>query len=94
MSDYQHTHVSYHSGDAAMMVKRTDKAITLINEDGYRWTDPAWWWIEIGNETDADYQRWLDNEEEEDEDYYEPDMYWSGTGEMMNDDSYIDYLNG
>ena len=28
------------------------------------------------------------------EDEHEPDVYWSGTGEMMNDDSYIDYLNG
>jgi hypothetical protein len=23
----------------------------------------------------------------------EDDVYWSGTGELMNDDSYIDYLN-
>ena len=28
-------------------------------------------------------------------DDYDPreDMYWSGTGELMSDDSYIDYLN-
>lgn len=24
---------------------------------------------------------------------HEPDQYWSGTGELMSDDSYIDYLN-
>lgn len=32
-------------------------------------------------------------DQEEEEDYHEPDVYWSGTGELMNDDSYIDYLN-
>lgn len=38
-------------------------------------------------------ERW---EAEEAEDMnYDPreDMYWSGTGELMNDESYIDYLN-
>lgn len=94
MSDYTHTHVSFHDGSPAMMVKDREKTITLINEEGYRWTDPAWWWIEIGNETDADYQRWAEVDGNEEDDDHEPDMYWSGTGEMMNDDSYIDYLNG
>lgn len=27
------------------------------------------------------------------DDDHEPDQYWSGTGELMSDDSYIDYLN-
>lgn len=38
------------------------------------------------------------NEQESERAYYleterDNDVYWSGTGELMNDDSYIDYLN-
>lgn len=36
-----------------------------------------------------------DDDFEDDDSYLddEPDQYWSGTGESMDDDSYIDYLN-
>lgn len=33
-------------------------------------------------------------EDEDDFDDYPDDQYWSGTGELVGDDSYIDYLNG
>ena len=32
-------------------------------------------------------------EDEEDDFDYPDDQYWSGTGELVGDDSYIDYLN-
>lgn len=88
---YTHTHVSRNDGSPAMEKPQTDypHSIVLVNEDGHEWIDPLGWWIPIGEETDEDYERWADLD-----DNHEPDVYWSGTGELMSDDSYIDYLNG
>lgn len=53
-------------------------------------------WMDVGREfwDDAheDDEDPLAEEEDEDEDY-EDDQYYSGTGEMMNDESYERYLN-
>ena len=78
--NYEPTHQSHEDGSPAMMVSETEDTITLVNEDGFQWTDPTEMWCPILDD-DGFYP---DHEE---------DVYWSGTGELMNDDSYIDYLN-
>ena len=45
--NYEDTHQSAHDGSPAMMVARTDKTITLVNEDGFQWTDPIDQWVPI-----------------------------------------------
>lgn len=51
--DYDHTHESALDGSPAMVVTQTDTTITLINEDGYRWTDPLDQWRPIHGTTEA-----------------------------------------
>jgi hypothetical protein len=78
-----------------MLVRERKGTVRMVNEDGHQWSDPAWWWIAIGNETDADRERWAKVWEEPDEDY--DDGAQSGAEFMAayyNSDSYINYLNG
>lgn len=44
--NYRATHVSVHDGSDAMEISRDESAgtITLVNEDGYEWTDPLADW--------------------------------------------------
>lgn len=44
---YRHTHVSTTDGSPAMLVQQDDDQITLMNEDGFEWTDPASDWRPI-----------------------------------------------
>jgi len=44
---YQATHVSVHDGSDAMLVSQGGATITLVNEDGYAWTDPRDQWCPI-----------------------------------------------
>lgn len=44
---YQHTHVSVEDGSPAMVIRQSDGTITLMNEDGHVWTDPAVDWETI-----------------------------------------------
>lgn len=46
--DYTHTHQSVRDGSAAMRVSEGHGTITLVNEDGFYWTDPADQWVPIG----------------------------------------------
>lgn len=94
---YEMTHVSYHDGSPAMLVREREGSVRMMNEDGYVWSDPAWWWIPLAEVTDEDRERWADNEGEwpyetddavfdrEVQEYYDPMGY--------NSDSYIAYLN-
>lgn len=91
MNTYKHTHASYNDGSTAMMVSETKDTITLVNEDGYEWTDPHGQWILLGNETYDDIERWEDAQEND----YPPSQ--SGAefmADYYNSDSYIAYLNG
>ena len=45
--DYEHTHYSVIDGSPAMRVRSDLDTITLVNEDGYVWTDPVEQWKEI-----------------------------------------------
>lgn len=45
--DYAATHVSAADGSDAMLVRQTATTITLVNEDGYEWTDPAEQWLSV-----------------------------------------------
>lgn len=42
--NYKHTHVSVEDGSPAMVIAERGDRITLVNEDGYWWTDPADKW--------------------------------------------------
>lgn len=46
---YEATHLSAHDGSDAMKLGSDDKPgeITLVNEDGFIWTDPAEQWEPI-----------------------------------------------
>ena len=44
---YRHTHVSVNDGSPAMFVSQTEDTITLVNEDGFEWTDPRDQWEHI-----------------------------------------------
>lgn len=46
---YEHTHVSTGDGSPAMLVETDGEKITLVNEDGHQWTDPASDWRPIGS---------------------------------------------
>jgi len=88
---YKHTHVSYFDGSPAMLVRERKGAVRMMNECGDQWSDPAWWWIPIGSETQEDYDRWQEQEDDQ------HDEYTSGADYMAsyyNSDSYIAYLNG
>lgn len=39
LTNYRHTHESVHDYSPAMVVSQTDTHITLVNEDGFEWTD-------------------------------------------------------
>ena len=45
--EYDHTHESAHDGSPAMLVSQTAETITLVNEDGFQWTDPIEDWRPI-----------------------------------------------
>lgn len=47
--NYNHTHASVYDGSPAMVVSTTDTTITLVNEDGFEWTDPIDQWKPIGD---------------------------------------------
>lgn len=49
--EYDHTHESVRDGSPAMIVSQTAETITLVNEDGFQWTDPLENWRPIA--TDA-----------------------------------------
>jgi hypothetical protein len=44
---YVHTHVSARDGSPAMVVSQDATTITLVNEDGFRWTDPLADWHDL-----------------------------------------------
>ena len=46
---YKDTHVSANDGSPAMLVRQDHTTITLVNEDGYEWTDPIWQWRPIND---------------------------------------------
>lgn len=87
---YYHSHASVNDDSPAMVVSHTHETITLVNEDGFVWTDPIDQWKRIENPVYPD--AYLDDE---DEDY--DDGAQSGAEFMAsyyNSDSYIAYLNG
>jgi hypothetical protein len=43
--DYTATHTSAHDGSDAMVVAQDEETITLVNEDGFEWTDPRDDWV-------------------------------------------------
>lgn len=45
--NYEHTHQSTIDGSPAMLVSQTSDTITLMNEDGFQWTDPSNEWTPI-----------------------------------------------
>lgn len=45
--NYRHTHASVNDGSMAMLVDEGEETITLVNEDGYEWTDPIDQWEPI-----------------------------------------------
>jgi hypothetical protein len=45
--NYQHTHESVRDKSPAMLVRQDEATITLVNEDGFEWTDPAGQWRPI-----------------------------------------------
>jgi hypothetical protein len=47
MFKYKYTHVSVRDQSPAMYVDSTDSTITLVNEDGFEWTDPIDQWEEV-----------------------------------------------
>lgn len=47
MFRYRATHASVHDGSDAMLVTTEGDTITLINEDGYVWTDNASDWEKV-----------------------------------------------
>lgn len=53
MTKYKHTHASVRDGSPAMLVSQTGDSITLVNEDGFEWTDPLTNWRPI-NEPEED----------------------------------------
>lgn len=74
---YEATHFSTGDGSPAMMLAEWENLIVLVNEDGFAWSDEVDRWEPIDAEPHG-----------MDEGYY-----LSGSGELSNDDSYIDYLN-
>lgn len=44
---YEHTHVSRLDTSPAMVVSQDEETITLVNEDGHTWTDPADQWLPL-----------------------------------------------
>lgn len=44
---YSHTHLSVQDGSPAMFVSEGHGTITLVNEDGFFWTDPTDHWVPI-----------------------------------------------
>jgi len=47
MFNYTMTHVSVNDQSTAMVVFQTDENITLVNEEGFVWTDPLNQWQSI-----------------------------------------------
>lgn len=47
---YKDTHISVFDGSPAMVVSQNEETITLINEDGFEWTDPLSHWAPIEKE--------------------------------------------
>lgn len=102
---YTETHYSIHDGSPAMCIGTGFLTITLINECGDMWTDPASQWSEempqcdphnsvCLNEGDCHEcnEYWLDFHADSLRDEYTSgaDYYAS----YINSDSYINYLNG
>ena len=95
--NYTPTHQSRFDQSPAMLVSETMTTITLVNEDGFEWTDFTDRWELIGSEVDQS----VAYDAEADSVAYPPSPYddeWEngympGSGENMYDDSYIDYLN-
>lgn len=48
---YTHTHTSTGDGSPAMVVRQDATTITLVNEEGYQWTDPLDQWEPISSAT-------------------------------------------
>lgn len=88
--NYEATHASVRDNSTAMVVSRTAHTITLINEDGYEWTDPSWQWFRIDEPDGAAVEQW---EVTTPDDVYHTDEYYSGTGELIADESYILFLD-
>ena len=93
--NYEATHQSVRDGSPAMWVSMTHDTITLVNEDGFEWTDPRDQWVWLPTPV-PDF---IDEDVEEisrliDGDPWHDGGYLRGSGEHINDDSYIDYLNG
>lgn len=91
--NYSHTHVSRADGSPAMVVRERKGMLRLMNEDGYQWSDPASWWIPIGEETPADFARWAALDENEEDDYPPSQSGAEFMAAYYNSDSYINYLN-
>ena len=51
---YEATHTSAFDGSDAMLVSQDAETITLINEDGYEWTEPRAHWCPIPPEGSTD----------------------------------------
>lgn len=83
--NYKETHVSRDDHSTAMLVFQGDFSITLVNEDGYQWTDPLGHWHSI--EAGCDYRC----EPDEDDTYTSGEQYMA---DYLNSDSNIAYLNG
>ena len=86
MTTYQHTHQSIRDHSPAMFISEDNEAgtYTLMNEDGYVWTDSQDLWISLAELEQEDYED-------------EHDTYTSGAdyyASYINSDSYINYLNG
>lgn len=57
MDEYRHTHESALDGSPAMLVAQDAQTITLVNEDGYAWTDPLSQWRPIQTPTAVERAR-------------------------------------
>lgn len=44
---YRHTHVSRFDQSPAMLVSSDETTMTMVNEDGFEWTDPIGHWLPI-----------------------------------------------
>lgn len=88
--EYEPTHASVADGSNAMLTQESASGYSLsfINEDGHQWCDPAGWWIPLDEVYAEDREVWAELD-----DNRVDDVYWSGTGELMNDQGYEDYLN-
>lgn len=80
--NYETTHQSVLDDSPAMFISEDNEAgtYTLMNEDGYTWTDSQDLWVSLAELEQEDYGNHL--------------TWESHYADMYNSDSYINYLNG